>query len=460
MRRKSWRDYQRDFKRQQRLGVLWRQAAVLAPLALLLGFTFLGVWHLASHLSGAAGPIPAVQAQTEGRLSKLQLAALLGDRLLAPAPEGRLQATVGERSLQVRTTLDPALQAYLDRLLADSGALRGACVVLEPDTGRVLALASHNPEGGGNLCLSASPAASLFKLVTAAAAIEERGLGSASPLRYCGDPHGMPGRATLTPRRWGTSVTLAGAFARSINPVFGSLGALEVGGTALRRWGQRCAFNREIPFELPLSPSHLEVPADQVEVARIASGYNRQTTITPVHAALLAAAVVNDGRLPEPTLVAQVVDGGSQTLYEPQPTALGQPFSPRCAHELRRLMSATITEGTCRRSLLPYLGRKRLAELEVGGKTGSISGEDGKIKYDWFAGYALERNGGRRLALAVVQMHGSYLGHRSPTIAAAAIRHCLGMEELTLWKPHPPKAKRHQATPERAQRKARSKSAS
>lgn len=458
MRRASnWRNYQRDLRRQRRFGLLWRQAAVLAPLALLLGLTFLGVWQVACRISGGSGgPIPSVQAETEGRLSKAELAILLGNRLLDAERPGLLSVGAGEQTLSVQTTIDPELQRYLSGVLADSGALRGACVVLEADTGRVLALASYDPQGGANLCLEPVPAASLFKLVTAAAAVQERGFGAESRLYYCGDPHGMPGRYTLSRPRRGTGVTLAGAFARSINPVFGQLGALDVGADRLRRWGERCGFNRPIPFELALPASHLEVPADQIEVARVASGYNRVTTISPVHAALLAAAVANDGRLVEPTLVSQVVDADSKTLYSPHPATL-EPFSPRCAQELKRMMAATVSEGTCRRSLAPYLGRGRLADLEVGGKTGSISGEDGGIKYDWFAGYALEQGGERRLAVAVLLQHGRYLGHKAPTVAACAIRRYFGLEDLTLWRPQPPKAKasHHKARTHRAHARSR-----
>jgi cell division protein FtsI/penicillin-binding protein 2 len=433
----SWRDYQHALRRKQRLGTARRHAALLVPVVLLLGFTFLAVWHLACRATGGlGGPVGAVQADTGGGgLSKADLAGLLGNRLLDAERCGFLAAAAGERALQGQTTIDCDLQGYVSRLLERSGAERGACVVLEPESGRILALASYDPKGRENLCLSASPAASLFKLVTAAAAIEEKRLTAASRMYYSGSPHAMPTRRHLEARRRGNGVTLAGAFACSVNPVFGELGAVEIGADALRRYGERFCFNRPIPFELALAPSHLEVPQDQVELARIASGFNRTTTISPLHAALLAAAVASGGRMAEPCLLERVIDAqggdGSQApLYTPSPATLEQPFSAQTALQLRELMEATVTEGTCRHSLLPVLGRGALESLEVGGKTGSISSEEGKARYDWFAGYALERNGARRLALAVFQVHGRRLGQKSPTIAGQLIRHYFGLAEV------------------------------
>ncbi len=421
----DWRQYQRYLQGQRRRSAMRRAVNFLLPLTLVLGFTFLAVWRLVGGVAGgSSGPASAALDGTPSGLGKLELAGLLGDRLVDEKRPGLLTAASGQEALYGQTTIDADLQRYASELLADSGSLRGACVILEPQSGRILALASHDPGRKDNLCLAASPAASLFKLVTAAAAIEERGLRASSPLFYNGDPYSLARRnLRARPNRYSSSVTLARAFANSINPVFGQLGALEVGAARLRDYGARFGFNRLIPFELPLADSHLEVPEDEFNVARVASGFNRTTTITPVHAALLAAAVVTGGRMVEPCVLERVVDCRLKPLYTPRPATLERLFSVRTARELRRMMQATVTEGTCRRSVRRVLGRDWLRRVEVGGKTGSISANRGKTKYDWFAGYALERYGERRLAVAVLQMHGDYLGRRSPAIAAQIIRH-------------------------------------
>jgi penicillin-binding protein A len=81
-------------------------------------------------------------------------------------------------ALTVETSIVPALQQYASSLLDRSMTHAAAAVVLRPETGEILAMAQSRGENGGdNLCLKADlPAASLFKIVAAAAAIEARGL--------------------------------------------------------------------------------------------------------------------------------------------------------------------------------------------------------------------------------------------------------------------------------------------
>jgi cell division protein FtsI/penicillin-binding protein 2 len=422
MKRADWREYQHGLKRQGRLAGRLKRAAVLVSLAAILVVTFAAVWYAADHADlGRGGPVAGARAEAGSAqpLSKLELAGLLGSRVL-DSDTGLITAAAGRHALQAQTTVDPDLQRRICLELARSGSLRGGCVMLDPRTGRILALASYDKLGRENVCLTASPAASLFKLVTAAAAIEEKRLKAESRVYYRGNPHGMP-RSSITPTpARGEGISLADAFACSVNPVFGELGACEVGGEQLRRYGERFCFNRPIPFELALQMSHLEVPEDRFDLAKISAGYNRTTTITPVHAALLAAAVVQGGEMPEPCLMERVTEDGL-VLYTAKPAVLGHPFSPETAQQLRQMMAATVTDGTCRRTLLPRLGRRRLECIEVGGKTGTISGDEGRLKYDWFAGYALDREGDRRVALAVFQTHGNFLGQKSSTIAAHAI---------------------------------------
>jgi peptidoglycan glycosyltransferase len=432
--RADWRHYQRDLRRRRRLGLLVRRVAVLTPLAVLLGFTFLAVWHLT--LRAVSGPVASVQADTgQAALSKPELASRLGNRQLDAERPWLLTAGTGEQTVFARTTIDVELQNFLTKELERSGSLRGACAVIDPATGRVLALASHDPGRAENLCLVASPAASIFKMVTAAACVEERQMQAGSHVYYTGDPHGL-GHSVLktTPGRYCNDTTLERAFACSVNPVFGRLGVQDLGAQTLRRWGERMGFNRSIPFELKLTPSYLEVPDEEFEVAKVASGFNRVTTISPLHAALLAGAVVEGGRMVEPYVIEQAEDNLHRPLYRPQPAWVAQVFSEATAQELRCLMEATVTEGTCTHTLLRELGRSALDVVEVGGKTGSISGGDGdwgngRIKYDWFVGYALEKAGGRRLALAVFQEHGEYLGRKSPQVAAQAIRKYFNLAE-------------------------------
>ena len=83
----------------------------------------------------------------------------------------------GEEHFDITSSLDLPLQDYILRLLRRSKTMQAAVVVLRPDDGRILAMVNYNKEGNGkNLCIKADfPAASIFKIVSAAAALESAG---------------------------------------------------------------------------------------------------------------------------------------------------------------------------------------------------------------------------------------------------------------------------------------------
>jgi cell division protein FtsI/penicillin-binding protein 2 len=324
--------------------------------------------------------------------------------------------------LVVETTLDMDLQRSLVEALDTRTARSIAVVAVDPATGRILAMAGYARDGqNGNPCLdNRFPAASLFKIVTAAAAVQEANLNGASPVHFNG------GRYTLyrsqikeNVTRHTTTIPLQDAFAGSVNPVFGKLGALRLGMDALNRWAEAFGFNQTIPFEAPLEPSHFEASADAYHLAELASGFNRKTTVSPLHAALIAAAAVNTGRLYEPSAVARIVDAAGRVRYESQPRLLGTPMEERTAAEIAAMMEASVRKGTCRK---PFLGSARhpvLQHLTIGGKSGSIDNQDHSARIDWFAGWATEKQGDGEIAVAAVVAHEKYIGTR----AGAYVRH-------------------------------------
>ncbi|HLG20085.1 MAG TPA: penicillin-binding transpeptidase domain-containing protein, partial [Bdellovibrionota bacterium] len=77
-----------------------------------------------------------------------------------------------------------------------------------------------------------------------------------------------------------------------------------------------------------------------------------------------------------------------------------KPITPTTAKELRKMMIQTVADGTARKG---FRGRERdkiLRLLEVGGKTGSLTGKNPRGKHEWFIGYAQSPN--RRVAIGMV----------------------------------------------------------
>ncbi len=156
----------------------------------------------------------------------------------------------------------------------------------------------------------------------------------------------------------------------------------------LTREGRLFGFGEEIPFEIPIEPSHLDVPTDnRLELARASAGF-WHSTLSPMHGALLAATIANGGAMPLPTLVERAVDGGGHPEALPV-ASTHRVADPAAAAEVGRMMELTTRIGTAKATFRNKRGQ-RLLPVDVAGKTGTLNAETdrGPIGYSWFVGYA------------------------------------------------------------------------
>ena len=343
-------------------------------------------------------------------------------RALPPEPElsamrldrslGRYVAPYG--SGKAILTLDPRLQAQLERTLASFAVPWGATVLLEPATGRVLAMAEHaesDPSLRGGVLRARPPAASIFKIVTAAALLE-RGIDSQESVCYHGGRHRLTPRLLEDdPRRDRSCMTLERAFGHSANVVFAKLADRALAPAELRAQAERFFFNASIPFEGAVEPSRADVPEDRFGMANTAAGFG-DVRMSPLHAALLAAVVANGGVLAPPRLV-EAVEGE----LAPAPHLPERIVDEEIAARLGEMMLATVTEGTGRKVF-----RRRPASLRgvaVAGKTGSLFDRNPHRDWSWFVGYAPAEN--PQVVVATVIMNGPKWRVRAPWVAREAL---------------------------------------
>jgi penicillin-binding protein A len=312
---------------------------------------------------------------------------------------------------QTRTaelTLDIGFQRFLSRLLERYRVDWGGVAVVDATTGAVLALGSHSEKepNGTNLALRATfPAASIFKIVTAAAGIEEGKFERTSEVRFNGRSDRIRRRDLLGDKGAG-SMTITEAFARSANAVFGKVGARELGGTLLQQYADRFGFNQTIPLDVAIETSLAQIPSDNPYLeAQAAAGFTG-ATLSPLHGALLASAALNGGRIMQPYLVQRLFDQEDHVLYEAVAEEWIQPVGEQTAFELRRMMSRTVTQGTARRGYRAVERDRTLNNLDLGGKTGSLSGDDPKGRNEWFVGYASSAE--RKVAIGIVLVSEKY----------------------------------------------------
>src|SRR5690606_33740226 len=117
----------------------------------------------------------------------------------------------------------------------------------------------------------------------------------------------------------------------------------------------------------------------------------------------------------EPYLVESARDEHGQEVYRAAPRVASVTMDPLSASEVRTLMRETVRSGTSRSVFRSFIRGKKYKEVEVGGKTGSLNGEDPKGRCDWFVGYALFR--GRQVAFAAVTVHEKFWRVKSSYLA-------------------------------------------
>ncbi|MBC7385744.1 MAG: penicillin-binding protein [Cryobacterium sp.] len=300
----------------------------------------------------------------------------------------------------------------------------GAFVAVDATTGRILTMISYSQDDvwmQKNLALRATfPSASVFKVVTAAAAISERKMSAGSIVSFNGRPHTLYRKNIFkeTTNRWTTHLTLKDAFARSVNSVFGKLGVFIVGPTELKSYAQKFGFNRKLPSDIPVEEGRAEITEDPWEIAEAASGYTKHNTMSPLQGALIAAAIANDGKLMEPYIVENLKNAEGELVYQGGPRLSNVVIDAQAAEEMKILMRETVSSGTSRGT---FRGFKRgpQGDIDVGGKTGSLTGTDPAGKYDWFVGYGV--SGEHRLAVASLVISKKYWKVKSSYLARRAI---------------------------------------
>ena len=219
----------------------------------------------------------------------------------------------------------------------------------------------------------------------------------------------------------GTKTTLREAFSDSINPVFGKLGIHYLGSELISEYAERFLFNHDIPFDLFVAPSRYVKPMDDYALAEVASGFNKRTLISPLHAALITASIANGGTMMEPWLVKTVRNEAGEVLYEAAPSVLASPINKKTASRMMVLMEGTVVEGTAKRAFQPLQRKRELRYVDLGAKTGTINGATDQYKYEWLTAFALPSEGDGGLCITVMTAHGEKIGVRAKDIARLII---------------------------------------
>jgi peptidoglycan glycosyltransferase len=321
----------------------------------------------------------------------------------------------------VQLTLDGATQQVaMDAL----DGLTGAVVALEPSTGKVLALAStptfdpaqlssHDPaairayrdslddDQLSNQAVSERyPPGSIFKVIVSAAALSS---GEYAPDTVVPAPQELTlPNTNTTLSNFGDSAcdpsgqqSLTDALTIPCNTAFAQLG-IDLGEEQVREMAESFGLDDE-GFEMPLPVAGSTVGdiATAAELG-VASIGQQNVVVTPMQAAMIAAAVANDGTLMRPYLVDSVQAPDLTVVDQTDPEEMSRPVSREVADQLTGMMTSVVENGSGRRA--------QISGVEVAGKTGTA--ENAGPDHNWFIGFApaddpqiavavFVRNGGR-----------------------------------------------------------------
>jgi penicillin-binding protein A len=347
-------------------------------------------------------------------------------------------------------TLRPGAQRLAQQAL-DGNC--GAVVALEPETGKVLVMAT-SPRYDPNLverhfdqiarrahgnCSSAAPLVnrataglftpgSSFKILTAAAALDS---GTFKPDSSFYDPGYCTeyGKRVYNfadqsgPEQFG-NVTLAAALQHSINAVFCEVGK-RLGARKILEYAKRFGFYSAPPLETPdderrasglYQKGRLFYPKHdyQVDPGRLAFGQER-LGVTPLQMAMLTAAIANHGVLMRPYVVDRVESHGGGIVSRTKPKKLGTPISPETAAEVTKMMESVVTGGTGTAAQIPGVA--------VAGKTGTAETGVSHRNTTWFVSFAPADH--PRVAVAVVLENQTSTGGQTAAPIAKTVMEAL-----------------------------------
>ena len=316
-------------------------------------------------------------------------------------------------------TVDMDIQSIAGNIL---GNKKGAIVVMEPSTGRILALQAYpdfdpntvaqnweflKDDEDSSLVNRATqglyPPGSTFKVITALAA-----------LQYYNDwkdfTYECTGEAVFENKvihcynnRVHGTVDMKKAIATSCNCYFAELGK-RVGAENIRKKAEDFYFNENYPFVLAHSTSQvaLQKKSEENEIVETAIGQGK-TLATPLHMAMIASAIANDGIMMKPYIVDHIQYYNGDISKTTVPEKIKQIISVEEADIITDMMISCVAEGTGTAA--------QIYGVDVAGKTGTAENATGS-DHSWFIGFAPAND--PKIAVAVMIENANQGGSATP----------------------------------------------
>lgn len=351
--------------------------------------------------------------------------------------------------LTVDATIQQIVEKNLSKAVKENDAVKGACIVMRPKTGEVLAIANYpdfdlndpftiNDEElkskwdtlsskeknealnkmWRNTCISdAYEPGSIFKVVTASAAIEENILemDTANVFNCSGyfTVSGWKIRCWRYPRTHG-SQSLREAIMNSCNPAFMQVG-LKIGIDKYVEYMKAYNLYDKTGIDLPGETSGIiHDPDTMTELDLATTSFGQTISITTMQEAVIYSAIANGGKIMKPYIVKEIRDANGNLIKETTPTVKKQVISEQTASDVLSALYDTVEKGTGKGA--------KISGYTVAGKTGT--GEEGRGTSMWymasFAGVAPVNDPEVVVIFSLYDPRGTQ-GHQGGTVCAPVV---------------------------------------
>jgi len=333
-------------------------------------------------------PKPAEAAKAKPQLTLFETA---GNLLETAEASGTGLSAVTAEGARLNYTLHGGLQKRVHDFLVQYQVPYAVFVAIEPASGRILGMTSHSSINSGwakESFYGLYPMASLFKIITASAALESKKISPQTVVQFRGGSYSEnPRYWEASPRGKNNRMDVSFAMGKSINPVYGLLACDVAGRTSIMSCLDRFGFNQNIFPGVPVKTSQAAEPESDHALKLMGAGLDHDVKISPIHAALIMSAIANNGKMMAPSLTENIVSvkGVEESPFAPR--ELRQLVTPETAASLKLMLSSTVLTGTSRKAFHDKKGRPRI-DVPIAAKTGSINGTDPKGHYTWFAAFA------------------------------------------------------------------------
>ena len=331
--------------------------------------------------------------------------------------KGTISLTLNEikHGNNLNLTINDELQEYAYEQLDGRD---GAIVAMEPTTGQILAMVSlpdFNPEtiekdwpsmmedeNSPFLARATQglyPPGSTYKIVTAAG-VYDNGMTTETF-----DDEGLFKKDDVTVYNYNKEsfgkLDIKTAFEVSSNYVFCTLG-YEMGADAVKAEAEKFGVNKSFDFDIPVSQSQIQYKKmTDLDGALVSIGQGG-LVMTPLHVAMMASAVANNGKMMKPYLVETVTTENGTVIGQTKPSVLYDSIGTACADYIEDMMIGVVEDGTGTGA--------QISGITVAGKTGTAENETDK-DHAWFVGYAPVEN--PTICVAVVLENAATSGGKS-----------------------------------------------